>query len=479
MKRLLPYITICILWAFGSSLFAQDAPSRLANEQIVIENFTMQRSGNQVLVSMNLTLDSLKLKSERFMAFTPVIEGVDGETAAMRPLVIAGRRQHIIFEREGFREYADGIEVRRYNGKPQQVEYVQAVNYQPWMSGGNLRIIEDLCGCGKPLAQSSVSFPIFDYHPEEGIFVALVVPEVQAQKVRFEEGSAYLDFPVNKTVIYPDYRRNPIELHKIINTINVIKDDPFTTITSISIHGYASPEGSYANNTRLAAGRAEALKEYVRKQYTFADSVFHVQSTPEDWAGLRQYVVDSELTERSEILAIIDGNLSPDAKDQEIKKRYPATYKFMLDNWYPALRHSDYVVQYVVRPFNVDEAKELLFTRPQLLSLQEMFMVAQTYPVDSNEYLEVFETAARLYPTDTTANLNVAIAALNRQDLPTAERYLKNAGNSPQAIHAQGVLLMRQGQLDAAQPLIQQAVDAGVPEAANNLEILLELKKYR
>ena len=78
------------------------------------------------------------------------------------------------------------------------------------------------------------------------------------------------------------------------------------------------------------------------------------------------------------------------------------------------------MVQSEVRPFNVDEAKELLFTRPQSLSLQEMFMVAQTYPVDSNEYLEVFETAARLYPTDTTANLNVAIAALNRQDLRTA-----------------------------------------------------------
>ena len=479
MKRFLPYI-IALILGFGSTgLYANDNPTKLANNQIAIEGFAMQRSGNQVLVSMNLILDELELKSATFMAFTPVIKGADGQSVLMRPLVVSGRRQHIVFERAGLGEYATALDVRRLDGKPQQVEYVQAAEYQPWMSGGNLSIIEDLCGCGKPLAQSSVDFPIFDYHPEEGILVALIVPEVQAQKVRHEEGSAYLDFPVNKTEIYPDYRRNPIELHKIINTINVIKDDPFTTITSIGIHGYASPEGPYNNNVRLAAGRAEALKEYVRKQYTFANNIFHVESTPEDWAGLRKFVADSDLAERDALLDIIDSNLAPDAKDNALKSRYPATYRFMLDNWYPALRHSDYVVQYVVRPFNVAEAKELLFTRPQLLSLQEMFMVAQTYPVDSNEYLEVFETAARLYPTDSTANLNVAIAALNRQDLATAERYLKSAGNSPQAIHAQGVLLMRQGNLDAAQPLLQQAVDAGIPEAANNLEILLEMKKYR
>ena len=72
---------------------------------------------------------------------------------------------------------------------------------------------------------------------------------------------------MNRTEIHPDYRRNPEELKKILSTIDAVKNDADSKIISISIKGYASPEGSYSNNIRLAKGRTETLKEYVRKQY--------------------------------------------------------------------------------------------------------------------------------------------------------------------------------------------------------------------
>ena len=478
MKNLL-LIIILFFSSFFYSIPAQQAPQTLAQGDIAVQRFSMDRVADQVVVGMQLNLDGLHLKPNRSIAYTPVITGVDGQQLALQPLVISGRKQYIVYEREGNKQYPTAMEVRRHNGKSQQVDYLQSVPYASWMSGGNLQLIEDLCGCGKQWASEVAQFPIFDFHPEEGIVLALIEPEVQATKVRQEEGSAYLDFPVNKIIIYPDYRRNPVELQKIIGTIDLIKDDPFITITDISIHGYASPEGPYNNNARLAAGRAEALKEYVRKQYAFPDSLFHVTSTPEDWEGLRKMVAASDLADKDQLLELIDGPQTPDAKDAELKRKFAATYKFMLADWYPALRHSDYVVQYVVRPFNVVEATELLYTRPQLLSLQEIFMVAQTYPVDSPQYQEVFETAARLHPNDPTANLNVAIAAINRKDWPVAQRALQKAGNSPAANHARGVMLLWQGDLDAAEPLLIQAEKGGIVEAASNLEILQEIRKYR
>ena len=54
-------------------------------------------------------------------------------------------------------------------------------------------------------------------------------------------------------------------------------------------------------------------------------------------------------------------------------------YASLLQDCYPGLRHSDYTVRYVVRGFNVEEAKQIIKTRPQQLSLQEMYLVAQTY----------------------------------------------------------------------------------------------------
>ncbi len=96
------------------------------------------------------------------------------------------------------------------------------------------------------------------------------------------------------------------------------------SITEINIHGYASPEGSYANNTRLAEGRAASLKEYV-KVSTLSPTRCSHQCNPEDWAGLRRLVEESTLPEKNEILAIIDNpNLEPDprtTKSRNVSRR--------------------------------------------------------------------------------------------------------------------------------------------------------------
>lgn len=51
--------------------------------------------------------------------------------------------------------------------------------------------------------------------------------------------------------------------------------------------------------------------------------------------------------------------------------------------------------------------------------------MANSYPENSLEFLEVFETAARMYPEDEVAGINAAVASLSRNDLVSAERYLK------------------------------------------------------
>ena len=83
------------------------------------------------------------------MAVTPVSAGADGTHEVLKPSIISGRRQHILFERGENKEYTYAIEVRRRNKKPPQVAYSETVAYQNWMKDAKLIIIEDLCGCGK------------------------------------------------------------------------------------------------------------------------------------------------------------------------------------------------------------------------------------------------------------------------------------------------------------------------------------------
>ena len=143
-----------------------------------------------------------------------------------------------------------------------------------------------------------------------------------------------------------------------------------------------------------------------------------------------------------------------------------------------ALRHSDYTVRYVVRGFNVEEAKQIIRTRPQQLSLQEMFLVAQTYEKGSNEFNEVFDVAVRMFPDDPTANINAAAIELQRGDLQQSVRYLDKADAQASAtLNNRGVLKLLQGDLDSAESYFKQAQAKGSVEAGANLEEMVNKRK--
>jgi tetratricopeptide (TPR) repeat protein len=267
-------------------------------------------------------------------------------------------------------------------------------------------------------------------------------------------------------------------LEEINRTINVVKENPDTEITSISLHGYASPEGSYSNNTRLAKGRSEALKKYVMDKYGLSADMFKVESTPEDWAGLRAYVEKSNIALKNQVLELIDSDMANlDAKENRIKALDGQMYQALLRDCYPGLRHTDYVIHYTVRPYNLEEAKALLKTRPQLLSLEEMYLVAQTYEEGSEEFNEVFDIAVRMYPQDPTANINAAAMELKRGNVEQAERYLERSGNtSATALNNHGVYQMLKGNLTEAETSFNKAKELGSAEAVANLE---EVRKKR
>ena len=296
--------------------------------------------------------------------------------------------------------------------------------------------------------------------------LAYIEPQAEKEKSRHLSGQAYLSFLVNKTDIRRDYRNNAVELSKVEETINVVRKDPNTTITHIDIHGYASPEGSFANNKRLAEGRAQAFKDYVQQLIDLPANIFSVEFTPEDWEGLIAAL------DAPELLAIAKSEADPDAKERQMKTRYPAQWKQLLADVFPTLRHSDYRVSYTIRPFTVEEARDIIRTKPQQLSLNEMFLVANTYAPGSKDYDDVFETAVRLYPDDETANLNAAVIALRKDNLEAASRYLTKAGQSAEAQNARGVLAAKQGDYAAAETAFGLST---IKEAKHNLE---ELQRF-
>lgn len=401
----------------------------IANENIKIENVRVESMGKKVTLAMTVNLDKLKMGANNQFVLTPTIATENGKME-MPKMVISGRRQHIMKQRNERKAKGDeAYVVRRENGKPQQIEYLQSISYDKKLGDYRVSISEDLCGCGDSLGNNQYELAV--YQCPKARFVR---PEVVAEKIQELSKRAYIDFPVNRTELNPLYRRNPEQLDSIVRTIDALKADKNITVVGINIHGFASPEGRYESNDRLAQGRAQTLTEYVQRMVKLDKQLFTVSHTAEDWEGLRKFIAESNMEHKAEILSIAnDASLKEDEREARIKAEYTEEYKFLLAACYPALRHSDYHIKYKIRPFNVDEAKELIKSRPQLLSQNEMFMVAQTYEPGSKEFSEVMEIAVRMFPNDPTANLNAACTRLNAGDAEGAKPYLDKAGNSPEA----------------------------------------------
>ncbi|WP_234079038.1 MULTISPECIES: DUF3868 domain-containing protein [Parabacteroides] len=466
------FISIALLLA--GSLAAANVRAQV-NNTLCVEKKLIERSGDYLLVDLTLNLSDLDIKSNRAVTFTPVIQRGDSLTR-LPPLIVNGRNRQILYERTGRNPIDDGeFAIRRKNGAEQRFDYRTRVPYARWMGKSEMAMVTDECGCGWDAlgSERGTLFPIrLDRTPRP--VMAYIAPPAEV-KNRAKEGSAFLDFPVNRTEIHPDYRQNSCELAAIRETVESVRNDKYATITAISIKGYASPEGSYANNERLAKGRSEALLAYVKGRYDLAGVATEASYEPEDWAGLEDRVERSALPAKEELLSVIrDASITdPDRREAKLKTIDGGEpYRYLLNEIYPALRHSDYRVSYTIRPIDVEEAKELIYKDPKQLSLEEMFRVAQTYETGSPEFKEVFEIAVRMYPDDPVSNLNAANSALLNGDVATARRYLAKAQEGPERRLAEGVACWLEEDTERAATIFRTLADnARVGEQARvNLE---------
>lgn len=436
---------------------------------------SLYKMGKELVVSISIDI-TRDFSPNESMVLVPVITDSPEHQLELPPIYINSRKQHIIFQRETSKKEKEAQALQRKNGVRQTMHYLQSVPFEKWMNRAVLSLIERSCGCGIPGTEDFTCIARLHPQPMPAPQLAFLTPQIEKSKIRKEKGSAFIDFPVNVAVINDKYSNNAAELNKIIETINTIKKDSNVSITHISIHGYASPDGPLRINERLSRERTQALKEYVSRLYTFEGKDIHTSYTPEDWEGFEALLGDTVFQQKEAIMRIVTSDRHPDHKEKMIKSRFPAFYRFASRHWFTLLRHSDYTIEYYVRPFTVEESQKVFDTNPKNLSLEEMFRLALTHSPGSEMYNRIFMTAVQLFPDNPTANLNAACIALMQKDTKTATTFLRKAPAVPEKTLAEGVACFLQGDYEKAETLFRQAKDAGLPQADENLKQIGEFK---
>lgn len=484
MKRILNKIMTAGL--LSGIWIAPLAAQQIFEKQIPVKIRQLRQVDDSVKVVLDFDLSDLKIGTERYLLLTPELVGPDGKKTKMEKLLINGTRRQKAFLRnleldprhnKMKNAYYDVIELNAANRKV--YSYRQTIEFENWMRGAHMTIASDLCGCSgfKPqVASEKVADRIilqgtrvYQALPN----VAYLRPEVEEVKSRSESNEVFLDFPVAQAEINPAYGNNPRELAKIESLMKELNNDANLRVTQVTIAGYASPEGNVQTNNRLSRSRAEALRNYLVMRSGVSPQLCRIGSGGEDWERLARMVQDAYIEPKGAVLSILRTYFGEERKERLKALAGGAVYQRLLHEYYPRLRRVASRIEYTVRGFNVEEAKQIIKAHPQQLSLNEMFLVANTYPEGSKEFMSVFETAVRIFPDNPVANLNAAASALLVKDLAKAERYLQKSGkNTPAYYNNLGVLSMMQNNHARAKKLFKRAADENLNVARKNLEEL-------
>ncbi len=442
--------------------FATAAQAQTALEGVSVQQASLKQRGDTLAVSLTLDLSQLSVKRNRALLLTPLMVS-EADSLTLEQNAVYGRRRYFQYLRKHVWLAPKDENNYRMRNKPSTVTVSELLPASLWPAGADLKLRGELYGCCGIIVDEQ-ELMLARYLPFAPRLV-YITPSPGKDTLALE-GRAYINFHVDKTAIDPNYMNNPRELAAIRATIDSVKNDPDITVTSVWLKGFASPESPYSHNRDLAKGRTEVLKNYIQNLYNFPEGTVTTDFEPEDWQGLRAYVEGSGLEHRQQIIDIIDTEMDPDAKEAKIKATYPAEYNFLLTECYPSLLHTEYHVSYLVRMFtDIEEIRRVYASEPHKLSLNELYRLALTYEPGSEEFVDVFEPAARMYPASDVAHVNAACAAWSRGDKEAAAHYIAQAGDSGEADYLRGIMAMDADDTEAALRLFQSAKQKGVAEA--------------
>lgn len=139
---------------------------------------------------------------------------------------------------------------------------------------------------------------------------------------------------------------NARQLDDLQAFIDKVSQDKSLRVTGVTITGYASPDGPYAPNERLARKRATDFRNYVDSRYRLSASYpVTVSAVVDEWRAAVPAVEASSIPSKQEVLQILNGSDKATVKEMRLK-RLPAAWNYMRQHILPPMRHVEMAFTY-------------------------------------------------------------------------------------------------------------------------------------
>ena len=297
------------------------------------------------------------------------------------------------------------------------------------------------------------------------------------QRVRAQRVEANIKFLVNQANLRKSELKNGSvqEFVEMLKKINADREG--LNLKNVEVAAYASPEGGFKFNDKLAGKRQSVSEAYVDKQLKAAklgDASVDAHYTAQDWDGFKRLVQASNIQDKDVILRVLEMYKDPAEREQQIRNM-SAGFRELADGILPELRRSRLIINYETVGRSDEQIKEQYKADAAQLSADEL-LYAATLTNDANEKEAIYKKAAECYDKDYRAYNNLAVMAFNKGDENAAQSYVKQAfaknQKAPEGYANLALIALRNGNIAEAESNLSNAINAnGFSEVLGNLNI--------
>lgn len=297
------------------------------------------------------------------------------------------------------------------------------------------------------------------------------------QRVVEQKEEASIKFLINQANLRASELKSTSlkDLTKILREIN--DNSETRALQGLEVSAYASPDGSYSLNEKLAEKRQHTGTDYLKGELKKINMKANIDTkfTAEDWEGFQQLVSQSNLQDKDIILRVLSMYSDPEQREEQIKNM-SAVYTDIKDGILPELRRARLIVRYDVIGRSDEQILEQFAKDASQLSVEEELYGAKLVPAAQKK--QWYDQIVKQYPNDYRALNNLAQMAYQSGDLQKAQNYLAEAqkvsASAPEVNTNLALMSLLKGDVQKAETYLAQGSGA---DAFNEILGALNLAK--
>ena len=294
------------------------------------------------------------------------------------------------------------------------------------------------------------------------------------QRIINEKYKADILFLINVANLR-DSQLNSADMKAWNEQVAAASADDRREIKELNIESYASPDGPYDFNAKLAEKRETNTKGYLEKKLKKENisnfGELTANFTPEDWEGFQKLVSESNIQDKDLILSVLKMYQDPEVRDREIRNM-SSVFDELAETILPQLRYSRLTASVDVIGKSDDELNKAFDTDPSTLTVDEILYTA-TLTNDLNRKKAIYTAATKFYPNDYRGFNNLGMVLYQQGDYDAAMSNFKKAAsinaNAPEVQMNQGLVALVNNDFRAANQAFGKA--GGLPELGSALGV--------